>query len=152
MSRLTVRIMFTAAVIAMIAASAGASPREQVLKAHLRFQATSTLIRTTWGWNRDIYLAELTLPSQQVPFLVRLIDDYPNEFPSLPLGGLASKTVAMLRVLRDAQCDVNFRHMALRAAPGDPMAIMPVQLAYEPNFNIKPEPDAILPCYRTIRK
>ena len=151
MSRLTARIMSTAAVLAIITASVGASTHKQVLKAHLRFLATSTLIRNTWGRNEDTYLAESTFPSQPAPVLIRLIDNYPNEFPSLPLETLASQVGTMLRVRRDVQCDIPFGRLALRTALGDPLAILPERLGYEPKLTRTPDAVEVLPCYRLIR-
>jgi len=151
-SRLATRIMSMVAVLIMIATSVGASPHERALKAHLRFLATSTLIRNTWGRNEDIYLAELTLPSQPTPVLVRLIDNYPSEFPSLPTQTLASQVGTKLSVRRDAQCDIPFGRFLLRTVPGDPMAILPERLGYEPRLTRTPDAAEVLPCYRLMRQ
>jgi hypothetical protein len=123
----------------------------QVLKSRVRFLATSTEVRGTWGYNQDIYLAELA-PSSGGHTLVRLIDEYFNATPPQSRTILTSPSGAMFRLLRDPQCDLSLKEMQLRAAPGDPMAILPIRLSYRPRLDETPESGAILPCYRTVRR
>ena len=140
------------AVIVLAAASAGAWPHRHAQKARVRFLATSTLIRGTWGQNEDTYLAQLMLPKQNEAVLVRLVDAYPNEWPPLAHEVLTSDAGAVLPVKRDQECDRPFGEILLRTAPGDRMAILPERLGYRPPFDRTPAPGAILPCYRVLRQ
>lgn len=146
------RIVSTAVVIATFTAPAGAWPHERGQKAQVRFLATGTLIRSTWTWNEDTYLAELTLTASAEPLLVRLIDSYPNEAPPLSRAVLTSSTGTALHVRRDTECDSSYGQMILRAAPGDPMAILHKKLGFQPHLTRTPAPDELLPCYRTVRR
>jgi hypothetical protein len=139
-------------VIVLAAASAGAWPHRQGQKARVRFLATSTLIRGTWGQNEDTYLAQLVLPKQNEAVLVRLVDAYPNEWPPLAHKVLTSEAGALLPVCRDQECDRPFGEILLRTAPGDPMAILPERLGYRPPLDRTPAPGTILPCYRVLRQ
>jgi hypothetical protein len=121
------------------------------LKADVRFIATSTAIRGTWGNNEDVYLAEFVPNAGAEPVLFRLVDQYPNFMSPLPLDVLTSKTGTMLRITRDAQCDLPYARMSLRTAPGDQRAILRTRLNYRPQLVRTPEPDEVLPCYRTVR-
>ncbi len=140
------------ALVVLFALSCDARPRLRVEKGKVRFLATSWVIRGTWGRNEDTYLAELTLPSEQIPSLIRLMDNYSNEFPSLPLSVLTSQIGTVMRVSRDEECDIPFSQMAFRSAPGDPMAILPERLNYQPQLPTTVAPDEKLPCYRTVRR
>ncbi len=60
-------------------------------KARVHFVAESTLIRTSWGWNEDTYLAELRFSKQNESVLVRLVDAYPNEAPPLSYATLTAQ-------------------------------------------------------------
>ncbi|MGH9607447.1 MAG: hypothetical protein ACRD3N_17295 [Terracidiphilus sp.] len=126
--------------------------RRQSQKTRVRFLATGTLVRGTWGENEDTYLAQLLLPKQNEAVLVRLVDAYPNEWPPLAREVLTSDSGAVLAVRRDADCDRPFGEMLLRTAPGDPMAILPERLVYQPQMDRVPEAHTILPCYRTVRR
>lgn len=126
--------------------------RRPGMKVNIRFIATGTLIRGTWGRNEDVYLAELQFPKQGETVLVRLIDSYPNEWPPIPDRALKSQTGLSIRVLRDSECDLPFAHMILRTAPGDAMAMLPERLGFEPWLDRRPNPTAIIPCYRTARR
>lgn len=121
-------------------------------KARVRFLATSTLIRGSWGPNEDTYLAQLLLPKQNETVLVRLVDAYPNEWPPLAREILKADAGAVLSVKRDAECDRPFGEILLRTAPGDPMAILPERLGYRPPMDRTPAPGTILPCYRVLRR
>jgi hypothetical protein len=145
------RTVTAIAVIAISVHSADARSRIRVQKAHVRFLAASTFVRGTWGYNQDIFLAELLSSRHGEPLLVRLIDEYPNTYPSLSADVLASQTGTALRVKRDSQCDSSYASMLLRTAPNDPRAILHERLGYTPQLAKTPEPDAILPCYRTVR-
>jgi hypothetical protein len=52
----------------------------------------------------------------------------------------------------DAQCDLPYRKVLPRTAPGDPMAILPESLGYQPKLEKTPQPDEVLPCYRTAKR
>ena len=146
------RIVTLFAIIAISATMAGAWPHKRGQKARVRFPATSTLVRGTWGQNEDTYLAELSLSHDTESALVRLVDAYPNEAPPLSREELTSQPGTVLRVNRDSQCDRPFAQMLLRTAPGDPMAILPERLGYRPPMDRTPEPNELLPCYRTVRR
>lgn len=147
LARITTLILF----IAVSASMAGAWPHKRGHKVQVRFVATSTLVRGTWGQNEDIYLAELSLSHDTESVLVRLIDAYPNEAPPLSREILMSDSGILLRVRRDSECDRPSAQMLLRTAPGDPMAILLERLEYEAPSDRKPNPERILPCYRTVR-
>jgi hypothetical protein len=127
-----------------------ASPHKKGQTVRVRFLATSTLFRTTWGTNEDAYLAELEFPKGNEQVLVRLIDEY----PSAPLSEevLRSNTGTNFIVKRDAGCDRPFGQILLRTAPGDPMAVLPERLSYRPLLERTPAPGTILPCYRVLRR
>jgi hypothetical protein len=121
-------------------------------KAMVRFLATGTLVRGTWGFNQDVYLAELRSRAVESQ-LVRLVDEYHNAFLPLSHEVLTSQEGTSMRVRRDAQCDLAYGEMVLRAAPADPMALLQEpRPAYHPPMNNPPRPDAILPCFRTVRR
>lgn len=124
----------------------------QTIKANVRFLATSTLLRTTWGWNRDTYLAELTPAVHGESILVRVLDAYPNQATPLSREVLKADPGTMLRVSRDTQCDLPFGQMLLRTAPGDPLAILLEPLVYQPPIDRLPDAAKILPCYRVYRR
>ena len=140
------------AIIVASAFSAGARQRPRVEKARLRFLATSTILRGTWGNNEDTYLAELLSSDGKDPVLTRLVDAYPNEAPPLSQAILTSDQGTIVTVRRDAACDLPYDELLLRTAPGDPSAILPERLGYTPQLDHAPEPGAILPCYRTVRR
>ena len=143
-----------AAILLILATTADAAlawPHRQGIKARVHFWATSTLVRGSWGQNVDIYLAELHLPKQNEAVLVRLIDVYPNFFPPLAHNVLTSATGAVLSVRRDVECDRPFGEILLRTAPGDPLAILPERLGYQPPISQTPTPEAVVPCYRVLR-
>jgi hypothetical protein len=131
---------------------AAKSPRPHPFKAHTRFLATSTCMRGTWGLNLDVYLAEIATEKGSEPVLVRLIDEYRNLDPPLSVGALTSVTGTTLRFRRDRQCDMPYAQMQLRTAPGDPMAILHKRLVYQPQLPKTPEPNEMMPCYRTMRQ
>lgn len=145
------RICCACMVVALLAGSsalAGAAPRIHSKKASVRFLANSTLYRTTWGMNEDIYLAELTFPKSEQRVLARVINQYSNWEPPIPAAILKSDAGMPFYLVRDANCDIPYAQMQLRTAPGDPMAILPERLVYHPQSKIAPEPGEVLPCYR----
>ena len=135
----------------LMTVTAEAWPHRHGEKARVRFLATSTLIRGTWGENEDTYLAQLVLPKENEAVLVRLVDTYPNEWPPLPREVLTSDAGTILPVKRDAECDRPFGEILLRAAPGDLIAILPERLDYRPPLEFTPANATIVPCYRTVR-
>lgn len=138
--------------IAVAISSANAKPSIHVEKAQVRFLATSTFLRGTWGTNQDVFLAELA-PVRKGEFqLVRLMDEYPNFFPPIPAEVLRSQSGTVLRVTRDPQCDRPFGEILLRTAPGDLMAILPERLGYQPALDRTPAPGTVLPCHRVLRR
>jgi hypothetical protein len=133
-------------------ASVEASHRAKDVKAQVRFLASSWFLRSTFGQNEDQYLVEMSKSPKETPFLAHLVDKYPNEAPPLSQEVLTSKTGTTLRLRRDIECDVPFGQLALRAAPGDLMATQLVALHYQPELQVAPQANAILPCYRTVRR
>lgn len=146
------RVASIVLIIAMLSSgTAEAWPRKHRQKVQVRFLADSTLIRGTWGPNEDTYLAELHWPHEET-LLVRLVDTYPNEVPPLPHSILASDSETKLYVKRDDLCDLPFSRLILRAAPGDPAAILPGSPSYTPVMSQLLQPETILPCYRVWRR
>lgn len=128
---------------------AGAASRIHPKKARVRFIATSSLYRTTWGMNEDIYLGELTFTKREnEQVFARVINQYSNWEPPIPAAVLKSESGMPLYLLRDANCDVPYAQMPLRTAPGDPMAVMQERLSYQPRLKNAPAPGDVLPCYR----
>jgi hypothetical protein len=138
--------------MAMAVTSADARPHIRVQKAQVRFLATSTEIRGTWGTNEDAFLVEFEPVHNGELQLVRLLDEYPNPYPPLPAEILKSQSGTILRVRRDLQCDRPFGEILLRTAPGDPMAILPERLTYQPQMDRIPDAQKLVPCYRTVRR
>jgi hypothetical protein len=132
--------------------TAAAWPRHHGQTVKARFLAASTLVRGTWGPNEDTYFVELHFDRHADTPLVRLVDLYPNEAPPISTSILTSPKTTKLNVRRDPACDRPYGEIYLRAAPGDPMAILSERLAYWPKLDHEPEPTAILPCYRTVRR
>jgi hypothetical protein len=127
----------------------GAAPRIHPKKARVRFLATSTLYRTTFGMNEDIYLGELTFAKREDEHvLARVINQYSNWEPPIPAAVLKSDAGMPFYLLRDASCDIPYAQMQLRTAPGDPMAVLQERLSYQPRLNHAPAPGDVLPCYR----
>jgi hypothetical protein len=151
-SRSITRIASVVAGIVIAVSIADAKPHKRIEKAQVRFLASSTLVRGTWGMNEDTYLAELRLRQDSEEILVRLIDEYPNEAPPLSETALTSESGTILRVQRDSRCDSGYGQMLLRAAPGDLMAILPLKLEYQPLLPERIEQNSVLRCYRTIRR
>lgn len=153
---MTLRFFAQIAVVVSVAVVAtsplNAWPHKHGQRAQVRFLATSTLIRGTWGQNEDTYLAQMILPRQNEAVLVRLVDAYPNETPPLSRAVLISDSGTVLRVQRDEGCDRRFGEFPLRTAPGDPMAILLEPLSYRPHLDHSPQPESLLPCYRTVRQ
>lgn len=136
----------------ILALSASALKRSRDLKVRVRFLATSTIVRATWAYNQDTYLAELIPSGGNEEALVRLVDEYFNAAPPISHEALTSSTGTIFKVRRDAQCDLPYMDILLRTRPGDPMAILPERLGYEPTVNNGPNPGAIIPCYRAVRQ
>ena len=132
-----------------IAITESSHPRQ--FKARTRFLATSTCIRGTWGFNLDVYLAEIVPHHKAEPVLVQLIDEYRNLDPPLAYEALTSPSGTTLRIRRDRQCDMPYAQIQLRTAPGDPTAILFERLGYQPQLPKTPEPHELIPCYRIAR-
>jgi hypothetical protein len=121
-------------------------------KAQVRFPATGAPIRNARHWKDDTYLAELNFPHSNESILIRLIDACPSEAPPISREVFESDAGAVLPVRRDAECDRPFGQILLRTAPGDPMAILPVKLEYQPLLSETIGPNSVLRCYRTVRR
>jgi len=130
-----------------------ASPRPHPVVAKVRFLATSTSTRSTYAGSEDVYLAEVAFPGRTDDELpVRLIDDYPEYRGPIGPDVLQATHFTRFRLLRDATCDIALADMPLRTAPGDPMAILPVELHYQPELPHPVQSQQILPCYRIVRR
>ena len=149
-SRSYPRIAAVALLMTVACSTASAWRHKHGQRVRVRFLATSTLIRGTFGQNEDTYLAQVFTRRGDESYLIRLIDAYPNEAPPLSFAALTSDVGTLLRILRDQQCDRAYGEMLLRTAPGDPMAILPERLGYRPPMKRTPAPETILPCYRTV--
>jgi hypothetical protein len=136
----------------ILALSASALKRSRDLKVRVRFLATSTIVRGSWAYNQDTYLAEFIPSSGDEQVLVRLVDEYFNAAPPISHEALTSSTGTILRVRRDSQCDLPYTDILLRTKPEDPMAILPERLGYEPKLDSTPDPSTVIPCYRTVRQ
>lgn len=141
-----------ATLAAVCAGAAGAQAHTHVEKAHVHFLATSTLVRGTYGYNQDVFLVELRFSAHGESSLARLIDEYPNLSPPLAARDLRSPSGIVFWVRRDAKCDLPYADVLLRTAPGDPMALLPERLGYQPHLERTPGPDEVLPCYRTAKR
>jgi hypothetical protein len=122
-----------------------------VLKARVRFLATGSIIRTTWGSNRDEYLVEVTATPEGESVLARMIDDYASYQPPLSFAVLTSQAGSALTIRRDPRCEMPYATMQLRTAPGDPLAIVHERLGYKPELTSTPRQGVMLPCYRPER-
>ena len=145
------RIVSLVAAIAISTTSGASWPHRNGQKARVRFLATSTLVRGTWGRSEDTCLAEVTFTSESDPLLVRLVDSYPNEAPPISGAALTSTSGTTFWMRRSTDCDRPYREMVLRTEPGDPQAILHERLSYQPQLARTHEPNQALPCYRTVR-
>lgn len=133
--------------------SAPAIKRSQsrIVRARVRFLATSSTVRSRWGGNEDIYLAEIQFSgAARETSLAWLVDEYPPYRVSIPAAALTSAST-VFRLKRDRGCDVAYGLMPLRTAPGDPMAIFPGLLSFRPILPEQIEPSDIIPCYQVVR-
>jgi hypothetical protein len=128
-----------------------ATGRPHTLKAQVRFLATSTSVHGGLGTSQDVYLVEVTPRGPGETILARLVDEYPPYRVMLSPEILTSSEGSTLKIRRDKNCDTAFGLMLLRTAPGDPIAILPERLGFEPRLSTPVEPNAVLPCYRTVR-
>lgn len=129
-----------------------AKPHIHVIKTRVRFLATSTSVRSGIGESQDVYLVEL--PSgigSEGSMLARLVDYYSSPQAGFSPGHLSGEG-PILRIRRDGSCDTPLADMPLRTAPGDPMAILPERFQYEPPLPQGTNINAVLPCYRTVRR
>ena len=125
---------------------------QRAFRASVRFLATSTSVRSSMGESQDVYLVEVRfLNGSDEPSISRLIDEYPPYRAAISLQILRSETATTIRVRRDHGCDLRLGNMPLRTAPGDPSAILPEPLGFEPSLPRPVEKSAILPCYRIER-
>jgi hypothetical protein len=121
-------------------------------RAAVQFLAASTLYRTTWGMNEDIYFAYVTFSTTGERTFARLIDEYYNWAPPISTTALRSKFRLTVNLIRDEACDMQYGKMLLRTAPGDSRAILSERFGYQPKFVNLPSTDVVLPCYRTVRR
>lgn len=125
--------------------------RPHPIKVNARFLATSTSIRSSWSTSQDVYLIEMVPHGSDQPVLARLIDDHPEYHEMFLAKRFASTDDATLRIWRDQSCDIAFAQMPLRTPPGDPRAVLPERLGFQPKLSRAVEADEILPCYRMMK-
>lgn len=125
---------------------------KHILRTTVRFLATSTRVHSADAPNQDVYLIELTATKAgERQTIASLVDEYPPWQAALTVRVLTAQAGVVLRLSRDTDCDIPLAQMPLRAAPGDPMAILPERLGYEPKLPFAIQPDIPLPCYRLVR-
>lgn len=126
---------------------------KEIVRTNVRFLATSTSIRSSWAGNQDVYLVQIELPGRaKQATLARLVDEYPSYRAAIPSEVLMSSSATSFRLERDRGCDITYGLMLLRTAPGDPMAIMPERLSFQPALPEPVTPTEILPCYDVVRR
>lgn len=121
------------------------------ISAQVRFMATSTSTRSSFGENQDVYLIEVKPRDGSDPQLARLEDIYPRYRDGLSEAVLKSPGWDHLKLIRDHSCDTAFGAMPLRTAPGDPAALLLERLGFHPRLPVKPPLNEVLPCFRTVR-
>ena len=121
-------------------------------KFFVHFVATSTVVRSDWSGNQDVYLVELKAKSGGTPFLAKLVDEYPGYGSAIPRRLLLSDGASLLKVKRDPECDVRYAVMPKRAAPGDPKAIIPAPMTFVPNTYPQVDPDFEVKCFRLVHQ
>lgn len=132
---------------------ASARRPDRPIKAEIRFLADSTIVRSGYGENEDVYLVELVAErGGSEAELARLIDRYPPSGAPISPEVLTSEQPTRLQMHRDRQCDIAYRNLVLRTRPGDPFAILPERLGFEPELSPPISPTDVLPCYRVVRK
>ena len=117
-------------------------------KFFVHFVATSTVVHSGWSGNQDVYLVELK-KSGEIPFLAKLVDEYPSYGSAIPRRVLVSIGTSLIKVKRDPECDVRYADMPKRAAPGDPRAIYPMPMTFTPT-NPPVDGDLIVQCFRLV--
>lgn len=137
--------------LALITVPSATAKSRKCVWARVRFLATSTITRNSFGENHDVYLIEIDGQDESGATLARLEDIYPPYRNALPETILKSSRWGRLKIIRDQSCDVAFGAMPLRTAPGDPIAILPKRLGFHPHMAKAPDPNDVLPCYRTAR-
>lgn len=156
MTRLSVRPPFRLiALLAMLAASANiaaARDHRQVQRLRVRFLATGSEIHGTWGMNEDDFLASKVSRDGTEGQLIFLVDEYVSGTLSLSRDVLTSESGTVLRLKRDTMCDRPFGQIPLRAAPGDPLAILPISLQYDPQLPKPPDSNEVIACFRVVHR
>ena len=95
---------------------------------------------------------ELMSTNANAASFARLIDEYPS-YRTSPLEHVTFGDESIrLRLRRDLTCDTTFSSIPLRTAPGDPAAVLPERLGYNPKLSRSIDAAEILPCYRVLRK
>jgi hypothetical protein len=146
-----VAAIFGASVLMCLPGSA--QETRSIVGSNVHFLATSTSLRSSIGESQDVYLAEIELPhSGGEIILARLLDEYPPYRIGIPPQVLGADKSHHIRLRRDRSCDRSYGIMPIRTAPGNPMAILPERLGFQPVLPRDVNPTEILPCYRTVRK
>ena len=125
------------------------TPRVRAIDVKVHFLAASTLLRG--DRNQDTWLAEINEAGSSAPTLIRLIDEYPAYQIPLSKKILQLPEGSHLLLVRDERCDLQLGRIPLRAAPGDPIAILQIEMHYQPTEVQLPPADTVIPCYRRQR-
>jgi hypothetical protein len=145
-------VLLTACLFASASSFGTAAARHpHPMKVQVHFLATSTSVHSGLGTSQDAYLVEVTARGMEEPIFARLVDEFPPYQLMLPAEALESPEGVTLKVTRDQTCDRSFGLMPLRAAPGDPMAILPERLGFQPVLPRAIRSEEVLPCYRIVR-
>jgi hypothetical protein len=85
------------------------------VKATVTILALSSSSRQTFAGNQEIYLADLLVKGGEHQF-VRLIDQYPGFGLPIQLSLIKNRTVFMLQVTREPECDLPGSEIYLRTS------------------------------------
>jgi hypothetical protein len=92
------------AAIATLFASLYGFAEDKPSKFLVRFIATSTVVRSAWSGNQDVYLMKLKPKSGDTQFLAKLVDEYPSWGSAIPRSSLLLDT-SLFRLKRNSGCD-----------------------------------------------
>lgn len=145
--------LFAAILLGGCVSAKAIRPNNRILRARVRFLATSSSIHSSWAGNQDVYLARIEFQGKAEGIsLALLVDEYPSYGIGIPSDVLTSQSTQSFRLRRDRSCDVAYGLLPLRTAPGDPFAILPEPLKFQPRLGQPVDAATVLPCYRTVHK
>jgi hypothetical protein len=144
--------LYLLAFSALTTRATASSSEKKELRVRVHFLATSTSVRGSWFQSQDVFLVGMLRSDTDTPSLARLIDQYPAYRRPLSTNILSGDGSVFLHLRRDPACDIAFAAMPLRAAAGDPMAILPERLDFNPKLPRSINAAEILPCYRILKR